>query len=247
MLRSLWERTEEEERCVTERMLSDALLKDIVEWDVYTWRKAVIFWDAYIDAHLIPDRMRVLEIGARGGGVSMFFAQKGFSVTCSDRGETFEQARALHAGHGVAEAMTYVDADCTCLPFGDESFDAVVFKSVLGSVGRDGHDERMEVALSELRRVLRPGGVLFFAENLSATRVHRAFRRRFSRWGTQWNYLSLPRVKALLQGFSQVEMHTYGLFGCFMKDHPLTKWLDETCCKKEPSEAHYMCYGAAVK
>lgn len=226
---------------------NDQLLRDVVEWDVSTWRKAVWYWDRFVDERLPLAEPSLLEIGARGGGVTLMFALKGFACTCTDKGESFEQARALHRARGVAGLVTYADADALALPFADESFDVVVFKSVLGAIGRSGHGERMEAAVAEVLRVLKPGGTLLFAENLQGTWLHRALRRRFKRWGTSWNYPTPERMRGLLAGFSRVELHTYGCFGCLWRDHLLTRKADELLCRRDPSPRHYMCYGAAVK
>lgn len=224
------------------------LLRDIVAWDVSTWQKAIFCWDAYIDAHLPNcEHLQVLEIGARGGGVSLYFAQKGFRVACSDCGDRFEEAQALHARYGVTSAITYIDADCTALPFEAETFDAVAFKSVLGSIGKNKQDEKIVAAMAEIERVLKPGGTLFFAENLEATPFHLYLRRKVNRWGAAWNYVSLPRMAELLSNFSPVELHTYGFWGCFLKDHPITRTADRWMCRKSPSHRHYMCYGVAKK
>ena len=223
------------------------LLQDIISWDINTWKRALFCWDAHMDALLPAPGLRVLEIGARGGGVSLYFARKGWQCVCSDRGENFAEAAALHDAYGVSEQVTYVDADCTALPFPEASFDAVVFKSVLGSIGKNGEDARIDAAMAEMLRVLKPGGTLFFAENLAATRMHLSLRRRFNRWGAAWNYLTLARIRTLLANFDAPQLHTYGFWGCFLKDHPLTRVADALCCRKDPSARHYMCYGIAKK
>lgn len=55
-------------------------------------------------------------------------------------------------------------ADATQLPFPDESFDRAVCMSVLEHVPRDGDS----VAMAELWRVLRPGGVLHLTTDVAA-------------------------------------------------------------------------------
>ena len=227
---------------------TEKLLRDIVEWDVSTWRKAIFCWDRRIDG--LPGGAagrRALEIGARGGGVTMYLARKGFDCVCSDRGETFADAKRLHAEYGVSDRVAYADADAAALPFEDAGFDVVAFKSVLGSVGKNRQDEKIDAAMAEALRVLKPGGMLLFAENLKATRVHLYLRRRLNRWGSAWNYLSLERMRALLAPLEELELHTYGFWGCFWKDHPLTRAADALCCRRNPSRRHYMCYGAGTK
>ena len=227
---------------------NDSLLRSVVEWDVSTWRKAALYWDRYVDECLDrPSGQILLEIGARGGGVTLLFALKGFTCVCTDRGESFDHARALHSAYGVTRRVTYADADALALPFDNCAFDAVVFKSVLGAIGRGGHGERAEAAMAEIRRVLKPGGTLLFAENLLGTRLHSRLRRRFKRWGASWNYVTLERMNGLLADYCDVDLHSYGYFGAFLRDHPLTRKADELFCRRDPSNRHYMCYGAARK
>lgn len=56
-------------------------------------------------------------------------------------------------------------ADARALPYADESFDAVVCVSVVEHVPGDGD----AAAMREMRRVLRPGGVLHLTTNVAAT------------------------------------------------------------------------------
>ncbi len=87
-------------------------------------------------------------------------ARAGCRITAVD----FSEA-ALRAGQqtlltsGLDKQVTLQKADLTHLPFEDETFDAVVSWGVLM------HIPEMEMALSELARVLKSGGTLVLCEN----------------------------------------------------------------------------------
>ena len=171
---------------LTEELLADThLMREVVEWDVSTWSAAIRFWNDYVECE---SSTRVLEIGSRRGGLSLFFAlREAAAVICSDFHGPLPEARDLHRRHGVSDRIRYLDADATALPLRDAAVDIVVSKSVLGGIGSHGNRRRVVRALSEIRRVLRPGGTFCFAENLAGSRWHRWLRRRFTSWGDRWD------------------------------------------------------------
>ncbi len=84
----------------------------------------------------------------------------------------------------VEQGYRCVQGDLYCLPFPAESFDGVLLSHVLE------HLEAPEVVLEEVRRVLKPGGVLSIrvptATGFKVDRTHRTF-------------LDYPRLVRLLQ------------------------------------------------
>lgn len=98
---------------------------------------------------------KVLDVGCHYGIFSFYMLERGASVTGIDIAEKWvqrcsEQAREKHPG-GPAEFLV---ADAQALPFGDESFDVVICLEVVEHVDFPGK------VMSEVHRVLRPGGVL---------------------------------------------------------------------------------------
>ena len=89
----------------------------------------------------------VLNGGAGQGTFSRRLAELGFQVTSTDVSP--EAVELLQQAPGRA-----FEADLTSLPFEDKSFDAAVLAEVLE------HIEDDQLALREIQRVLRPGGVL---------------------------------------------------------------------------------------
>ena len=57
-------------------------------------------------------------------------------MLCSDIGTTATLARSLHKNYDVAHLIEYAEIDATAIPFCKETFDFVVFKSVLGVIGK---------------------------------------------------------------------------------------------------------------
>ncbi len=101
--------------------------------------------DVFLSASPGPS---VLNAGAGQGSFSLRLAQLGFEVTSiDDSPAAVDVLRARQPGPVEL-------ADVTAMPFADESFDAAVLGEVLEHVPDDAG------ALSEVARVLRPGGVL---------------------------------------------------------------------------------------
>ena len=100
-----------------------------------------------------PPGSRVLDAGAGGGFLSEMLARRGFNVVATDLG--FDSLhRAGHRLNNLGLPVSCVLGDLYRLPFEDASFDAAVSSEVLE------HLETPASALSELARVIRPGGIL---------------------------------------------------------------------------------------
>jgi SAM-dependent methyltransferase len=104
---------------------------------------------------------RVLEIGPGTGYYTLDLARwlvPGGSVEIFDLQQEFLDHTMERA---VEQGLTNVHAtqgDATALPFEDDSFDGVVLTAVLGEI------PDQDAALSEIARVLRPGGRLVVGE-----------------------------------------------------------------------------------
>lgn len=100
--------------------------------------------------------MRVLDIAAGTGTSSAAIAKHGAHVVAADFSEgMLAEGRARHASN---ELIEFVHADALQLPFEDSSFDAVTISYGLRNVTDPGQ------ALSEMLRVLKPGGRVVIAE-----------------------------------------------------------------------------------
>jgi len=109
-------------------------------------------WHRYhFAAHFVAGRA-VLDVASGAGYGSALLARTAARVVGVDLSEAAaEHARARYASIANLE---FHAADCTALPFADASFDAVVSFETIE------HIAAQEAFLDEVRRVLRPGGIV---------------------------------------------------------------------------------------
>lgn len=103
---------------------------------------------------------RVLEIGA-GTGANLDYYPKDMDLVILEPSpymQRYLKEKAESLGRSV-EIHTGVAED---LPFSDESFDSVISTLVLCSV------DELNQSLSEIKRVLKPGGRFYFIEHVAA-------------------------------------------------------------------------------
>jgi len=214
------------------------------QWEVRTWSRALPLWEA----HLPTKRpATALGIGERGGGISLWLASKDFRVTCSDLRPFPPETSRMHARFGVQDRIAYARADATALPFPDAAFDVVFFKSVIGALG---DKERQAQAIRETHRVLKPGGLLLFAENLTGTAMHRWLRKRFVAWEHYWRYLHPVRDRDLFAPFAALDDRTTGLLanlGRTEGQRDLLARVDALLMPIVPQGGRTVWYGVATK
>lgn len=186
-----------------------------------------------------PCLTRVLTVGERNGGISLWFALQGYQVTCSDYGGPTPQARDLHGKYGVTDRISYADVNIFASPYPDLSFDIVACKSVIGGLKLVKSDRstrtlnNQSLAIAEIHRVLSPGGFFLGAENLMGTPLHQLTRRWSKQGRLGWRHLTLGEIRQLFAGFDRMEQQAYGFFGSrstrFALDR-LTATLDSVFC-----------------
>ena len=101
-------------------------------------------------------RKTVLDLGCGLGRHSLLFARYGFEVSACDLSDV-----AVEQTKSAAEKLGYeintTQCDMLDLPYGDDSFDAIFSFLVISHTDTEGFKK----VLSEIRRVLRPGGAVF--------------------------------------------------------------------------------------
>ena len=105
---------------------------------------------------------RVVELGA-GNGINFRHYPSAVTEVVAVEPEPCLRERAKEAARGAPVPVSVVDALGGALPFEDASFDAAVTSLVLCSV------PQQEPVLSDLSRVIRPGGELRFTSTCAQT------------------------------------------------------------------------------
>lgn len=96
---------------------------------------------------------KILDLAAGTGSSSIVFLREGVEVVAADFSKgMLEEGRKRHP------ELEFVYADASALPFADKEFDTVTISFGIRNV------EKIEVALAEMLRVLKPGGKLVVCE-----------------------------------------------------------------------------------
>lgn len=114
-----------------------------------------------VESAPIEEGSRVLDVGSGTGAVALAAVDRGGRVIATDL-----DADALRRGRDLARSLEapvrHSLADARALPFPDASFEVSVHRSVLVYM------ESRDRAVTEERRVLRPGGAVSCSESLGA-------------------------------------------------------------------------------
>lgn len=224
--------------------LSKKELNDIIEWDIANWKYALDFWESY---YPIKPGMKVLAIGERRGGLSLFFAKKGCQVICTDYRDFPDSTKKLHKNYQVDNSIRYEQLDMRQIQFPDETFDIVVFKSVIGAIE---HYEDQQKSLAEIHRVLKKGGAFLFAENSSASKFHRFMRKLFVKWEAKWRYVPDKEFKEWGQKYSASFSDKKGFISLFGRREWQRKILsipDKIISTFVPKSWKYIYFGVCIK
>jgi 2-polyprenyl-6-hydroxyphenyl methylase/3-demethylubiquinone-9 3-methyltransferase len=114
----------------------------------------------------------ILDVGSGAGFFSNAAAQAGHDVTGLDISLTSLKVAEMM---DVTGRVKYVEGDAYRMPFAKESFDVVVAMDLFE------HVSDPEKIISEMSRVLRPGGLLFF-RTINKTMISYFWMNKFLKW-----------------------------------------------------------------
>lgn len=142
----------------------------------------------------------VLEYGCGEGWTTLDLARRAGHVSAFDISQqAIDHAQKSLARAGLAERCTLKVLAAEQLDFADETFDAAVGFAIL-------HHLDMEKALAELYRVLRPGGIAYFAEPLATNSFIQLYRHLTPQYRTPDEQpLYLHELPRLLSRFASYE------------------------------------------
>ncbi len=130
----------------------DASMKKMEEACMSSWRKELL-------SDISGD---VLEVGS-GTGINLSYYPSSINkLTLTEPEPHMLKILRNNLNHIVGEKCTAIECTANALKFPDNSFDAVVSTLVLCSV------DSTDKTLSEIKRVLKPGGKFYFIEHVIA-------------------------------------------------------------------------------
>lgn len=172
-----------------------------------------IYYEQRIAELIRPDHI-VLELGAGAGLHTRVLLQTGAQVTASDIPPNSLSLLKQQFKNVHGNLKTEV-ADMERLPFDDSSFDVIACAGIL-SYGAP------SLVNAEIRRVLRPGGMLICVDSLNYNPIYRANRWLHYMLGnrsksTLKRIPDLARIRALSEGFSIVNVRFFGVMSYAMQ------------------------------
>ena len=115
--------------------------------------------DAYYLAHRwqLQSRKSIFDLGTGLGRYAVFFARLGFDVSALDLSEeSIKRAKEYATSEGLK--IDFKTGDMLKLPYADGSFDCITCVNVISHTDTAG----VRKARAEVRRVLKPGGEIYF-------------------------------------------------------------------------------------
>lgn len=142
----------------------------------------------------------VLEYGCGEGWITKDLAQKGALVSAFDiSAEAVRKTQEVLAARSLADRCNVAQMGAEKLIYPDESFDIVTGFAII-------HHLDLNLAVPELYRVLKPGGVAYFAEPLGGNPIINFYRRLTPQYRTEDEKpLNIKKVMPLLCQFREIE------------------------------------------
>lgn len=193
-------------------------IDEIIEWDVLNWSQLVKYWQPILDG--LPRNSKILAVGERNGGLSLWLALMGFDVVCTDMKPVTSAAVELHKKYKVAHKIEYMELDILDTGNTQALYDVVIAKSVIGGLKANRHQSRtrsfdvQKLAVNNIYTLLKPGGYFFSAENLLGGALFR-YARKLKGKHKGWRHLDHRELHELYNQYPIVQIKTFGILPTF--------------------------------
>jgi 2-polyprenyl-3-methyl-5-hydroxy-6-metoxy-1,4-benzoquinol methylase len=149
---------------------------------------------------------RVLEYGCGEGWITRDLARMGAQVSAFDVSpQAIENTKKVLAADNLSDSATLEVMPAEALTYPDSYFDVAIGFAII-------HHLDLEKALAEMRRVLKPGGVAWFAEPLGTNPAISLYRKLTPQYRTvDERPLVLSELPALLKDFKSFEHREFYL------------------------------------
>ncbi len=165
------------------------------------------FFERWLISHC--NGKAVLDYGCGDAPFSFLAARHGAQVTGIDISDvSVANCRAIAKEQGLEGSTTFLVMDCEALAFPDRSFDIIFIAGVL-------HHIDLEKALSELRRVLKPDGLVIAYEALGHNPLIQLYRKLTPHLRTEYetnHILKMSSLKLARKYFGEVQPRFFHLF-----------------------------------
>ena len=153
----------------------------------------------------------ILELGSKNASLSLWAVEKGGLVTCSDIVgiENYFSKKFIYIKKG---SIRYEIIDALDIGL-KETYDFILFKSMLGGIGRIGSEKLQMDVMRQVHKSLKKGGEVLFIENMRGTFIHQMYRKRYGATRNDWSYPSFSDFIKMSKIFSKVKYETFGVLG----------------------------------
>ena len=180
-----------------------------IRWDISNWSRALEHLD---QNKCMPfNGKNILELGGKNASLSLWAAEREGLVTCSDI-VGFENQFSQKVNHIKKGGIQYEIIDALDIGL-SETYDFILFKSMLGGIGRIGSGKLQMDVMRQIHKSLKKGGEVLFIENMRGTFIHQMYMKRYGATKNDWCYPSYSDFIKMSNIFSKVKYETFGVLG----------------------------------
>ena len=149
----------------------DAVVDEWKEWQSFPWGKLVYSISRFnIHRHLDNRPLRILDVGGGNGFNSIYFAQRGHSITLLDYSPVMlSDAQQAAEKEGVSEKITFCQGDATAIQdiFHEQQFDLILCHLMIEFVSEP------KKVLKNISNLMAPKGLLSLLDGNRYSEVYR--------------------------------------------------------------------------